>query len=398
MQNQVSGYERWAAQQRSQLERNREQRYVDESRLLNAAARACFESNNRRLDRLDDSSARMREEIQQAKNEIRSEFNQRMDEKFDELNGKVDQLFTILSNLNNGGPPAVGGSQVRRSSTDGSTTRGASREDLDAHIATRNSAIARRREQDRRQLVSERRSVEEALRATARLPQMPTKLPKSFRQLLQLWSTHGLDEFVNARRKDWVNSSIRQAYEKYLYLFQHLQKKNDDMNEEETMMETAQRLDRQLGKTTLATHLRNLKLNDPNVIPRCRTWRGARERGTGEESNNFRQSQQISNQVENRLRRPSTSLNSNPAQNRNNTRYMAHLESLQQQQTHHASGRPQRFQAHASGGIIGRRQPSRRPNCAAAQVPSPYDPPPENYECEDDQHNRYTSGGRFRVV
>ena len=112
MQNQVSGYERWAAQQRSQLERNREQRYVDESRLLNAAARACFESNNRRLDRLDDSSARMREEIQQAKNEIRSEFNQRMDEKFDELNGKVDQLFTILSNLNNGGPPAVGGSQV----------------------------------------------------------------------------------------------------------------------------------------------------------------------------------------------------------------------------------------------------------------------------------------------
>ena len=267
------------------------------------------------------------------------------------------------------------------------------------YIAERNAAIRRRRTEEQNSLLP-RRSLVDVLRASSRLPQMPTKLPKTYKALLQQWAVHGLQEFENVPRKNWTNNSVRQAYEKYLYLFKYVKKCNGESGGAETMQQTATRLDASfLGpRMSLAGHYKLLKLNDPNVIPRSRTWRGARPRGNIGQTTTTAQAARTQPTRTQPTRTLAESARRHEA-NQNVTRdHSLRFASRPGQPNRHNTvvGPPRRFVAHAEGGIDGRRQNRNYNN--SGRAPSAYDAPTETYNCEDDANNRYTSGGSYRLV
>ena len=359
---------------------------------LNAATRSSYELVGRRIDRLNDTQATMRAEMQQVKEELKQEMQHTLNQKFRELNGRLDRVVDLVVRAIDGAVTrndGDGGSDdnqeaTRQEPAETNTTANnsvATREALNRHIAERNAGIQQRREELRNELVGRpQRGLNEALRATARLPQMPTKLPRTFLALLDQWSIHGLDEFINASRKNWTSNAIRQAFEKYLYLYRHVEA-NQQPNE--AMRDTARRLDQRLGtRTTLASHYKQLKLMDPNVIPRNRSWRGARERGNGRPT----VVQPTATTNINRVARQGQQFHTGDR----SLRFLSRLPPRRQ------NNPPQRFLASADGGIDGRR--ARRTTSRSTDNVSPYAAAPENYDCEDDQYNRHTSGGRFRLV
>ena len=226
-------------------------RHSDDTKKLNYAVRRTYEASNRRLDGIEQSSVDMHESIRVMQQHIAN-----LDAKYNLINQCLDQVLNIL------------------------TVRGAAANNLQQGISHRQELAEQRRE--RAEVFAQRcsrheqaltgeteRAAETVLRASARMPSMNTSIPKTFRNLADSWARHGLSEFETASRKNWTDNKIRQAYEKYLYLYHYLCKSNAEASEE-SMQQTITRLDNERGTMTLATYYRHLKARDPSVVPRRR--------------------------------------------------------------------------------------------------------------------------------
>ena len=357
-------------------------RHVDEIRQLNAAARKAFEACQRRMDGMETLGVNMNQDMREVRGSIAR------------IEDRLEKVIDILRN----------GAEVQEQQQEQQQQASRNQQQQLAQLRqARHANAVERRERLHEELTGVAASVNDVIRASARMPAMSTSIPKTFRSLSSAWARFGLSEFEDANKRNWTDHRIHQAYDKYHYLYKYMQEQNRN-NVGETMQQTIDRLDRERGTMTLASYFRHLKARDPSVVPRSKNVRHHNRNRNHNPLPPTRPTATRTSLSEAAIRQHQRRMNAMRTTNvgrsfgggRDQLMQQAHLQQLA------ATRPPERFVANAEGeidGVPNRRIPGQRRG-ASTDAAGEFAREIDKFMGDGggERFNMRTSGGRHRLV